>query len=521
MKKIAIILSAALAALSLVSCNKEELNENINAAPEEGIAVNIRIAGINGDADTKSVKSAWENGDKINIWLDQVSDYGANPDIVLTYDGSAWSASSLKSTPNSSGTIYALYEGYNDWSGSYEHSANTQKLTKTLQGQFNSGASIAFAMPLMVYNAGSSYSYDGTSLTADISSWSFMNNVQVVIAGLDPAKALNYTLRVSGFSSTGQLSIDSANANPFSRAGYAASAPVTGVPNEDGVAFYFNCGNKSGSRAFTFTLLDTETGSNRRYTVTKNLTTSADKLTGIKIDKLNFQALSGKFSVSDTKKVKFSSGNLQMTFNGGNKEFGIAMNQYDHQGSTLANRRKSTNNGEIVDLFYWSMSDDYGYSYYAAYRPFVDWGQAIGDGNTWRTLTSSEWAFLILHRTLNGGEGKGYSYEETTITMPDGNSIKGVVVPPDDYTAALAASYTWDEWLKAEEAGFVFLVAAGYSYYSRGMTIEAQKVGEYACYWTSSSYDNYPCNVNLLTTPFGGTNTLDYCYTVRLVTDVN
>ncbi len=114
--------------------------------------------------------------------------------------------------------------------------------------------------------------------------------------------------------------------------------------------------------------------------------------------------LTGAFSVSADKQVRFSPGNLQYTQS--TQTWSFAWNQYDMlgtanvSGSALADK---------IDLFGWSgstgaakwgISTSANNSNYAG--DFVDWGaNTIGTSapNTYRTLTKDEWDYLFNTRT--------------------------------------------------------------------------------------------------------------------------
>ena len=178
-------------------------------------------------------------------------------------------------------------------------------------------------------------------------------------------------------------------------------------------------------------------------------------------------AINGKFSVSSTKKVYFSKGNLRYA----SSKWSFFDNQYDYYTSYSA---------DAWDHFGWSTSattygmstssnnDDYS-------GDFVDWGATMGAG--WRTLTSDEWAYLLKTRsasTVNGTENGRYAKAKV-------NDVGGVILFPDTYTHpdGVAAptgvnatdeygwegnSYTAADWTKMESAGCVFLPAAGCRY---------------------------------------------------------
>ncbi len=93
-------------------------------APQDSIILDLDIAGFEGAGDTKAVKKGWVAGDKLNLWFD---DWNYNertnnptPDLVITYDGSNWTAGELATgrSLKPSGKFSVLYEGGNDLSAS-------------------------------------------------------------------------------------------------------------------------------------------------------------------------------------------------------------------------------------------------------------------------------------------------------------------------------------------------------------------------------------------------------------------
>ena len=207
--------------------------------------------------------------------------------------------------------------------------------------------------------------------------------------------------------------------------------------------------------------------------------------------------LSGKFSVSATKQVQFSRGNLQATCSSadGNSStqetwtWHFAGHQWDYIGNAAANN-SINGNGSVstagtVDLFGWvgasstwegaaqygiSKSTDIGIGAEDGYGNAADealksdWGNTIGTG--WRTLTREEWKYLIDHHT------KGWS----TV-----NGVNGYVIRPDGVSTAIATSYTASDWAAEEAAGSVFLPATGYR-----VNATIYNVGSRGNYWSSS-----------------------------------
>ena len=196
----------------------------------------------------------------------------------------------------------------------------------------------------------------------------------------------------------------------------------------------------------------------------------------------------GVFSVSATKQVTFSPGNLQYTQS--TNTWSFAENQWDYIGTdnvtggsvssdpTYGDYKFGTALADKVDLFGWSTSannfgvttsDDYNdYS-----SSFVDWGtNKIGNDapNTWRTLTYDEWNYLRYNRT-NANDLVGVAQV---------NGVNGLIFLPDNWTCPAGVTFksgfhsessveaygqyqtfSADQWSKLEKSGAVFLPAAG------------------------------------------------------------
>ena len=215
--------------------------------------------------------------------------------------------------------------------------------------------------------------------------------------------------------------------------------------------------------------------------------------------------LAGKFSVSGTKQVQFSQGNLQAVVGGGYapdyyyaSSWKFAEHQWDYIGNAPAGTYFKT--GNTVDLFGWVGSNadnnrfgyglcastndnDYGYTISALKS---DWGTLAitNGGNTpnfgWRTLTKDEWVYLFNTRTTTSG----IRYAKATV-----NGKVGVILLPDDWNAsALISDFTSNpitaaEWTSDFEAhGAVFLPAAGHR---EGASVSY--VNSSGQYWSSTS----------------------------------
>ena len=200
-------------------------------------------------------------------------------------------------------------------------------------------------------------------------------------------------------------------------------------------------------------------------------------------------ALKGEFSVSATKQVYFSQGNLvaKIDASGAPTDWKFAANQYDCIGEGGANKTIGSTAGD-VDLFGWSTSsDNYGIktsrSSIDYSGEFYDWGKAYCEKNsiaegTWRTLSTAEWQYLFNYGEFKSDVRNG-KYKWATV-----NGVNGYVIAPDDFSGTLSSEYTDDAAL-ADAGNLVFLPAAGYR--NGGPLISS--VGEYGSYWSSTAVD--------------------------------
>ena len=232
-------------------------------------------------------------------------------------------------------------------------------------------------------------------------------------------------------------------------------------------------------------------------------------------------ALPYGFSVSPTKKVLFSKGNLQ--YQASTNTWRFAENQWnfagnDEEGNVYENSIKCDNSligstySGWIDLFGWGtgnapikISSDNTNDY----TIFTDWGNnVINNGgnmmNIWRTLTKEEWGYLFLGRenasilfglgSIEGINGlillpdswsipEGVPFNTSTTLGLDNQGNYFTNSSGDNFTHNI---YTFAQWSKMELAGAIFLPAAGavdrlendvYSVNSRGF------------YWSTTSYE--------------------------------
>ena len=231
----------------------------------------------------------------------------------------------------------------------------------------------------------------------------------------------------------------------------------------------------------------------------------------------------GVFSVAKDRQVSFSQGNLQYIQNQNIWKF--ADQQYEYIGAGNIKDGKLANK---IDLFGWSGDNTtapFGVSTstkaadYAG--DFVDWGTNEINGeapNAWRTLSIDEWMYLY----------HGRKNADKLFAMGTINGVTGMILLPDDWQLPMGVTcklptengllwddnyngggyintntkidyyqdniYSLGQWREMENAGAVFLPAAGFresaNWSSESINPPSDFVGSYATS-TLSDKSNY------------------------------
>ena len=307
MKKTIILAGFALMA-AFSSCNKSEMPE---AATTDGIKLNITVADLS--PETKAVKKGWENGDKLNLYFEgwnesATSDnYQKEPDMILKYDGSKWQiesqvaslSSRLKST---GGKFTALWESGNDLIGYrlkwydhavwYQHSYNRNQYTS-----YND----TYHSPMVVHSAGVEYTFDGSTLTTNISDWIFDTKFKVLVKTEDTGlkgKANDLVLQVkvgeTGYANPkGAIVVNRDYIMFLLSNGSSNYIGMQGaVAESDGLAFYYVYCDATASDTIIFSLIDTTDGTTKTYSVSgKTLDSNSYTFKAISIDYSKFKTV--------------------------------------------------------------------------------------------------------------------------------------------------------------------------------------------------------------------------------------
>ena len=222
-------------------------------------------------------------------------------------------------------------------------------------------------------------------------------------------------------------------------------------------------------------------------------------------------ALSGKFTINlYGDQISFSQGNLQ--YRQSDNTYRFALSQYAILGAlnqtALETIDAGGNTSVYIDLFGWGTGTaPYFHSTNdTSYPVFYEWGnEPITNGNSaipWRTMTHNEWDYLLRKRN-NAVE---------LFALGKVNGVNGLILLPDewetpsglDFKPSTSRGLIWDsdagayintyennfthntysgsDWDRMEQAGAVFLPAAGSR---QGTNVDSP--GQDGWYWSSSS----------------------------------
>ena len=307
MKRLSIIAMAAIAALLSASCNKS-IETPVVPVPQGSIILDLDIAGFKGTVDTKAVKNGWAVGDKLNLWFDDWNSAHENnptPDLVITYDGSQWTAGALAAgrslKPN--GKFSVMYEGFNNLSkytpsfymGSQWFDPHWEKCNYE----------DVYFKPLVFRCEGIDYTYADNKLSATISGWGTPTALKVLVKGLGPAEAESYILQTADVTTSGTekypgcfgaITVRVSSSCPtFGNGSANYKGYVGGVLDTEGVAFYYNgCDFKNADIEFRLFKKNAASGkfektANAKFTGKTLVANDGKKTIGVAIDISKFE----------------------------------------------------------------------------------------------------------------------------------------------------------------------------------------------------------------------------------------
>lgn len=207
----------------------------------------------------------------------------------------------------------------------------------------------------------------------------------------------------------------------------------------------------------------------------------------------------GEFSISATEKVYFSPGNLQYIQSSGSPYWKFADYQYEYFGTSTGQNSDATNvDRDLFGAGTWCSSgnpnnvstntEDYSWD--------VEFTGTINGHSDWFILSQEQWSYI-----LNESSRGNYRFLLAKIRVGN-NEQTGVILFPDNYDASIGdytdhGAFTFynstsgrtgvtvsaGDWVRMQNAGAIFLPAAGYR---NGTTVG--NIGAEGNYWTST-YD--------------------------------
>ena len=495
------VLLMASAAVFTACSSDDNITSEQPANPTGKYTMTVQ-ASKDGDATTRALTLGRNDADTKNVLN---ATWDAN-EVVLVYQngsqiGTLYSAASTTNETTLTGELSAPDAGQD--LTPYFHTNATPSYT----GQDGTLATIAstydFCAPATI--ATGSFTVSGSTVSTT-SSASFGANQQAIVKFTLTDKAdgetpLSASQLVISVGATDYTITPTSATNVI----YAAIPGFTGQT----VRLAATVGNKT----YTYEKASVSFTNGQYYEITVKMTEKPDLLSGV-------------FSVSSTKKVKFSKGNLRYA----SGTWSFFNNQYNYYNSYSA---------DAWDKFCWSTSaTTYGMNTSTSNNTysgnFVDWGATMGTG--WFTLSSAEWTYLFNTRSAStvGGTSNGrYAKAKVndvwgvilfpdTYTHPDGvTAPKGVNAPGDsaDDTGWKGNNYSSADWTKMESAGCVFLPGAGYR---QGSSVSS--LGIFGGYWSATPNGaDYACGVYYYSgwlTPARTDYTRNHGLSVRLVRQV-
>lgn len=543
MKKLTLILAALVLTLGFSQCKKTE-----TPTMNEGVFITLTAGYGNG------AKTDFAPATGAFVWTEDVMEYiyvgGSNHSDCLgvlsgtgTGTGSMTFSGTLTTTPDENETLHFFYLGFGaqrtgtalttlDFSNQDGTPENVTNCHIAIgDGSYTSG-NVNYATTLEMKMAIAYFDVSGFKKADETAETVYLHGDEVYATA-----TVNYQDGTISGTTKGYLNMGTATAGK-----YVALIPSVETATE----LKFDSDSKTGTMRFVNGI---RAG---KYYVngTEALNVTANSLLE--------GTIPGLFSVSATKMVRFSKGNLQYIGSATTPYWKFADNQWIYLGTTTGQDSES----ETVDrdLFCWGTSGwnngnllyqpyntkntnpssiGYGYGPYDGSTYIIDltgsyanadWGvyNAISNGgneqNLWRTLTVEEWVHVCNKRS---------TLSNIRYVMGNVSGVNGVILLPNDWRTTVhtltlggnCASNTISssDWEVMEVNGAVFLPAAGY----RG-GISVSNLGGIGYYWSTTCISY---NVQLVKSAYfvSNNNGVDPFYgtyrnmgaSVRLVCDVD
>ena len=495
--------------LGLTQCKKNEIAPSV----DNGVYITL-------DAGYGSAKTGFTPSTGEFVWSDGVTEYiyvgGSEHADCLgvlsgtgTGTGSMTFSGTLTTTPNDKETLHFFYLGkgrdgsavstldFSNQDGTLENVTNYHIAVG--DGSYTSGA-VNYATTLDMTMAIAYFNVSGYQNASETAETVYLHGEDVYTTA-----TVDYQTGMITGATKGYLNMGTATASKY-------VALIPSVTTETTLKFDSN--SKTGTMTF-----------NRGIQAGKYYANS-DAALEVTAGDLPEGTLKGIFSVSATKKVRFSKGNLQCTTNAtpdGNGHYdwssagytwSFMEHQYDY-GVTEAVGNNHENSNKVTH-FGWGTSGynnqvpyktDGGASSYGGSGDMIgtnyDWGvynsANITNGGgctTWRTPDINEWRYLFQTRSCSTVNNViDARFTSACVNTGTEQTANGIIFFPDDYYGGKPDGVTWGDinwrvnwatictvagWTSLEAAGCLFLPAAG----GRG----GYYVSTYGDYWSSTGY---------------------------------
>lgn len=541
---------ATVATAMLASCSKEECD--VDSLVQYGKPRDVAIS------------ATWESGNAAKAYMDDASRnvYWQTGDIV-NFNGTELVASSVSGTTATfNGTISPIMSGgENVYYGVYPTALNPNfsesGVTVTLPAVQTYNSTPLNHANIMV----------GRCITSsDNISVGFKNVCAVLKVGLkcksgetgDNAKIGKIVLSSTNAKLSGNATVTFNDDNNISSVSMASDALNQVTLNCSGTSlnsssytyFYVMVPNTAVGKNLTMKICDA-----KGYEMTKTISSLTNTLlsnhvytTELTTD-FNRDYIPHPFSVSATKQVYFSNGNLWYKVSDNTWHFESEQYGYHTRVSGLIDggSGESFSTPDGYGLLEWSCGTANNFGVELGIgdgSTFTDWGYhpiVGGDGTTvyptgtWYTLTAAEWTWLTCGNRNGTGEGfpeptNRFIRQRAFCKVNFGSVTRGgIVLMPDDYTGDISGyengNMSNSKWIELQQAGAVFLPAVGMCVLFGGNWL-AYSFDSYAMYWTSSrqptsggAWDVCVSGGNWNDCPNGSSQ--GQPHTVRLVRDAN
>ena len=216
--------------------------------------------------------------------------------------------------------------------------------------------------------------------------------------------------------------------------------------------------------------------------------------------------LGGEFSVKDdkgnVKKVRFTRGNLYLYYDGSSK---VEQHQYDYNSSQWTSNTAHVSHFMWCNNFFNATSKLYNTSW-DGQTPFFanDNNFTVNGFSEGKCFALSDWEYLLNTREASTVSGtQNARYFKGCIQKKDGTSMNGMFIFPDVFTwpssvktlpdeineasSGYDNTYTYNDFKRLQDAGIVFLPAAGFRIGKDGNT-NVEYAGSLGFYWSASPF---------------------------------